>query len=211
MKHLCLILSGGEYCEVPAEYRNADMIIACDRGWEYAGMLSLTPDLIVGDFDSSPVPGNGIPVEHLPTRKDDTDTMYAVRMALGRGFRNIVICCALGGRLDHMLANIQSAAFVAAQGGICRIIGKDTEVTVFSASEQIFPKQPGWSLSLFAVSDDCTGVTVQGTKFDCREITLTNTFPLGVSNVWEAEEARVSMKSGILMAVRSRLRNGEHI
>ena len=211
MKDLCLILSGGEYCEVPAEYRDAGMIIACDRGWEYAGMLSLIPDLVVGDFDSSPMPGNGVPVEILPTRKDDTDTMYAVRVALDRGYRNIVISCALGGRLDHMLANIQSAAYVAARGGICRIIGEDTEVTVFTASEQIFPKQPGWSLSLFAVSDACTGVTLQGTKYDCKGITLTNTFPLGVSNVWEAEEARVSVKNGMLMVVRSRLRKGEHI
>ena len=211
MKDLCLILSGGEYCEVPAEYRDAGMTIACDKGWEYAGMLGLIPDLVVGDFDSSPIPENGVPVEILPTRKDDTDTMYAVRMALDRGYRNIMISCALGGRLDHMLANIQSAAYVAAQGGTCRIIGEDTEVTVFSASEQIFPRHPGWSLSLFAVSDACTGVTVLGTKFDCREITLANTFPLGVSNVWEAEEARVSVKSGILMAVQSRLKKGEHI
>ena len=211
MKDLCLILSGGEYCEVPAEYRDAGMTIACDKGWEYAGMLGLIPDLVVGDFDSSPIPEIGVPVEILPTRKDDTDTMYAVRVALNRGYRNIVISCALGGRLDHMLANLQSAAYVAAKGGTCRIVGEDTEVTVFSASEQIFPKRPGWSLSLFAVSDACTGVTVQGTKFDCREITLANTFPLGVSNVWEAEEARVSVKSGILMAVQSRLKEGEHI
>ena len=211
MKDLCLILSGGEYCEVPVEYREAGMTIACDKGWEYAGMLGLIPDLVVGDFDSSPIPENGVPVEILPTRKDDTDTMYAVSMALDRGYRNIVISCALGGRLDHMLANLQSAAYVAAQGGTCRIVGEDTEVTVYSASEQIFPRHQGWSLSLFAVSDVCTGVTVQGTKFDCREITLANTFPLGVSNVWEAEEARVSVKSGILMAVQSRLREGEHI
>ena len=211
MEQLCLILSGGDYCEIPAELRDAEFVIACDRGWEYAESLGLVPNLIVGDFDSAPMPENGIPVDLLPVRKDDTDTMYAVRTALNRGYRNIAVACAFGGRLDHTLANLQSAAFVVSHGGKCRLIGTDTEVLAYTAARVAFPRRDGWSLSLFALSDSCTGVTICGTKFEGEDLTLTNSFPLGVSNVWTAEEAIVSVKSGILVVVQSRLRKGEHI
>ena len=211
MEQLCLILSGGDYCEIPAELRAAEFVIACDRGWEYAESLGLVPNLIVGDFDSAPMPENGIPVELLPVRKDDTDTMYAVRTALDRGYRNIAIACAFGGRLDHAVANLQSAAFAVSHGGRCRLIGTDTEALVFMAAREAFPRRDGWSLSLLSLSDECTGVTIHGTKFDGENLTLTNSFPLGVSNVWTAEEAIVSAESGTLMVIQSRLRKGEHI
>lgn len=211
MKQFCLILSGGDACEVPAEFRCADYIIACDRGWKHAESLGLMPDLIVGDFDSSPKPEGGIPVECLPTRKDDTDTMYAVRKALEKGYRDIVIACAFGGRFDHSFANLQSAAFAVSHGGRCRLIGEGTQALVFTSSREVFPRRDGWSLSVFALSDECTQVTVQGTKFECKAVTLINAFPLGVSNVWEAEEASVSVENGIVMVVQSRLKPGEHI
>ena len=209
---LCLILSGGEFCALPEELRRtADCVIACDKGYEYAERLGLKPDLIIGDFDSSPPPVTDLPVERLPTRKDDTDTMLGVKRALERGFRDIVICCALGGRLDHAFANIQSAAFVAARGGRARLLGEDTDIVVFRDSKQVFPRREGWSFSVFALSDECSGVSVEGTKYACRDVTLRNSFPLGVSNVWTAKEAAVSADRGILMVVQSRLKNGEHI
>ncbi|MBQ8075127.1 MAG: thiamine diphosphokinase [Oscillospiraceae bacterium] len=211
MTYDCLILSGGEYCAVPENLRQAGFIIACDRGWEYAGRFGIEPDLIVGDFDSSVPPKTGIAVKVLPTRKDDTDTMYAVRTALEKGCRKIAIACAFGGRLDHTIANLQSAAYVVSHGGECHLIGEDTEAFVFPASRKTFPRHEGWSLSLFALSDVCTGVTIEGTKFDCEGVTMTNAFPLGVSNVWASEEAVVSVESGIMMVVQSRLKKGEHI
>lgn len=211
MKADCLILSGGDYCAVPEELRQTSFIIACDHGWEYAGIAGVKPDLIVGDFDSSEPPKNDTAVTFLPTRKDDTDTMYAVRTAVDRGYRKIAIACAFGGRLDHTIANLQSAAYVVSHGGICRLIGENTEALVFTSSCEVFPRRNGWSLSLFSLSDACTGVTVCGTKFDCENVTLTNTFPLGVSNVWTAEEAAVALNSGILCVIQSRLKKGEHI
>ena len=211
MDGLCVIISGGEFCELPADLRAAEYVIACDRGWQYVEKLGLTPDLIVGDFDSVPVPDTDIAVERVPTRKDDTDTMLAVRRALEKGYRNIAICCALGGRLDHAFANIQSGAYIAAHGGRARLLGADTDILIFADTREKFPRRDGWSLSVFSLSDTCAGVTVRGTKYECEGVSLKNTFPLGVSNVWAAEEALVGVERGILMVMQSRLREGEHI
>lgn len=211
MNGLCVIVSGGEYCELPDELRGADCVIACDRGWQYAEKLGLSPDLIVGDFDSAPPPAIGAPVRRVPTRKDDTDTMLAVRHALEQGWRDVAICCAFGGRLDHTLANLQSGAYIAAHGGRARLLGADTDARIFADGEETFPRREGWSLSVFALSDSCAGVTIRGTKYECEDAALTNAFPLGVSNVWAAEEAAVRIGRGTLLVVQSRLRKGEHI
>lgn len=208
---LCLLISGGDFCDITEELHAAEHIIACDRGWQYAKRLGLTPDLIVGDFDSAPPPENHSHIERVPTRKDDTDTMLAARHALTAGYREIAICCAFGGRLDHALANIQTAAWLTSRGARVRLTGVDTDALVFAGGTERFPRRDGWSLSVFALSDVCEGVTIRGAKYECEGVSLTNAFPLGVSNVWASPEAVISARSGILMVMQSRLRKGEHI
>ena len=211
MEGFCLIVSGGEFAPLPAGLPPPDCVIACDRGWQYAGRLGLTPDLVVGDFDSAPPPETGTPVERVPSRKDDTDTMLAARRALERGFRDVAVCCAFGGRLDHTLANIQTAAWLVEHGARARLLGADTDALAFTGRTERFPRRVGWSLSVFALSEACEGVGIRGAKYECDGVTLRSAFPLGVSNVWAAEEAEVSVRQGILLVMQSRLREGEHI
>ena len=75
-----LIISGGDYSPIPD--LSCDYVIACDRGYLHAEKMGIRPDLILGDFDSAPVPDGKIQVEQYPVRKDDTDTMLAVKKAL---------------------------------------------------------------------------------------------------------------------------------
>ena len=122
MSKRCLIISGGEYSPFPAPEEDV-FVIACDRGYDYACRCGVKPDLVLGDFDScrSPV-AEDLPVETLPAEKDDTDTMHALRRALELGCTDIALVCALGGRLDHLLANLQTAVFAARQGAGVRIV-----------------------------------------------------------------------------------------
>ena len=211
MNDLCLLISGGEFCALPDALRDPGCVIACDRGWQYAARLGLRPDHIVGDFDSAPPPDVSVPIHRLPTRKDDTDTMFAARLALGLGYRDIAVCCAFGGRLDHTLANIQTAAWIVAHGGQARLVGRGADAFAFTGGAKTFPRRDGRSLSVFALSDKCEGVTVRGTKFECEDAALTNAFPLGVSNVWISDTALVSVRSGILLVLQSELQKEEHI
>ncbi len=211
MKEFCLIVSGGEFSPLPEELRGARCVIACDRGYIHAERLGLAPDLIVGDFDSAPPPSADVPVKRFPSHKDDTDTMLAAREAIARGYRDVAVCCAFGGRMDHTLANVQTAAWLVAHGARAYLAGTDTEAMAFTAGGARIPRREGWSLSVFALSDVCEGVTLRGVKYECENETLTNAFPLGVSNVWTAEEAEISVRGGILLALMSRLKEGECI
>ncbi len=240
MHGLCLLISGGDFSPLPKELYEADYVIACDKGWQYAERLGLSPDLILGDFDSVPPPMTSVPVEHFPTRKDDTDTMLAARRALAMGYRDIAVACAFGGRFDHALANLQTAAFLASHGARTRLVGTDTDALAFAGANadalafdrtdidvrtfagantdapafvrtERFPRRDGWSLSVFALSDICQGVSIRGTEYVCTDETLTNTFPIGISNAWASEEAEISVRSGILLVMHSKLQKGEHI
>ena len=50
MKKTCLIISGGDFSSCPKE--SYDLVIAVDKGLEYALRLNISPDVIIGDFDS---------------------------------------------------------------------------------------------------------------------------------------------------------------
>lgn len=200
----CIIISGGCFGPVP-ERKTGDFVIACDRGYTYCERLGLRPDLFIGDFDSfSGTVAPGVPVERLIPEKDDTDTGHAIRCALDRGFRTLVLACALGGRLDHTLANLQNAAGAAAEGADVTILDETTEITFLTGGTLRLAKRPGWGLSVFSMSDACTGVSLYGVKYKLEDACMTNRFPLGVSNEFEAPEAVIALKQGMMMVMQTK-------
>ena len=206
MKGQCLLVSGGAFCKIPAELRKAETVIACDRGWQYAEKLGVEPNLIVGDFDSfsGDLPKD-IPVLKLPCEKDETDTMAAVSYAVENGFNEILILCALGARLDHLLGNLQTAAYAAKRGLDVKISDKDNEICVCSKNELVFPKRTGFSISLVSLTDKCENVSVSGAKYKLKNAVLNNFSTLGISNEWEGD-ITVRVGNGVLAVVMARLK-----
>ncbi|MBR3475074.1 MAG: thiamine diphosphokinase [Oscillospiraceae bacterium] len=205
MSKRCLIISGGEYSPFPPPEEGV-FVIACDRGYDYACRCGVRPDLVVGDFDSyGGEVESGVPVGRLPTEKDDTDTMSALRRALEAGCTEITLVCALGGRLDHLLANLQTAAFAARHGASVRILSADTEIFTLRSDTLRLPRREGWSLSVFAAGEICRGVTLRGVKYPLADAELRWDFPLGVSNEWAADEAELAVREGTLLIVLCRM------
>jgi len=199
---VALIVSGGDYS--PLSGRSFDFVIACDRGYLHAQRMDIRPDLIIGDFDSAPVPDTGIPVERHPAKKDDTDTMLAVKKALEAGCPEVIIACAFGGRLDHTLANIQAAAYAAEHGAAARLCGTESEAWVFRGQTMCFQRRPGFSFSVFSITDT-SSVTVTGAEYECADLLIRNTFPIGISNAWKADQITVTGTHGIVMVMESRI------
>lgn len=204
MKGLCAIISGGELSPMDDIFE-AEYVIACDSGYEYARRAGIKPGLLLGDFDSyrGALPTD-VELLRLPVEKDDTDTMSAMRRALDAGYKHIRIYCALGGRLDHLFANIQTAAFGAERGALVELIGCDTVIYVMQGAKLSLAPSEGWSLSVFALSDTCRGVTIKGVKYELHGVEVTNRFPIGTSNEW-AGTAEISAEEGILAVMLCRL------
>ena len=105
----CVIVGGADisnYACIAREICRDDYVIYCDSGLNHRQEIGREPDLIVGDFDSHEVPATKTETIVLPCKKDDTDTVFAVKEALKRGFEEFLIIGAIGGRFDHSLGNI---------------------------------------------------------------------------------------------------------
>ena len=119
----CVIVGGAEiqdYDRLRTALHDTDYYIFCDSGLKHLEPLGVLPDLIVGDFDSHPVPHLPVETIRLPREKDDTDTMFAAREAQRRGFSEVLLLGAIGRRLDHSLGNVAILYWLAAQGMVAQ-------------------------------------------------------------------------------------------
>ena len=204
----CVIFAAGPM-EAPERLREMwsreadDLIIAADGGLRNAALLGVTPSLVLGDMDSlesAQVPEGA---RLYPVRKDDTDTMLAIKTGLEEGCREFLLFGALGGRLDHTYANIQSLAYLLEQGAsgtlldgghLCTMV-RDGSVVLDTAFRH---------LSVFSYSDRCEGVSESGTGYTLSGAELTSSFPLGVSNYQlKGERAVISVEKGTLLLILS--------
>ena len=113
----CYIFGAGSYYGLRSKPDVSDYVIAADGGWRWCRSAGLTPDLLLGDFDSL---GEVPAFDHIlrvPVEKDDTDMMLAIKKGLERGCREFHLYGGTGGRRsDHTVANYQALLYLARRG-----------------------------------------------------------------------------------------------
>ncbi len=199
----CVIFCAAAFDALAAPIVPGDCVIAADGGLRHTQALSITPDAILGDFDSlgyTPAASQVFPVE-----KDDTDAMLAVRRGLRLGFREFHLYGSLDGpRLDHTVANFQTLQFLADHGAVGYLIGLHYIVTVVKNGGLAFPPGLDGTISLFCLGPEAQGVTLEGLHYPLTNAILTSGFPLGVSNHFTGTEARITVKNGSLLVLWDR-------
>ncbi len=199
----CVIIAGGdvgEHIDIP---ENA-LVICADCGYRHAQRLGIVPDYLMGDFDSfsGELPDDCVLLRH-PAEKDETDTWLAVLFGKEQGCTEFHIYGALGGwRFDHTFANLQMLHQMAEQGLSGTIHDDHTIISVQLPGTKKYPYLQGY-LSVFSLTDTCTGVTMKNVKYPLRNAELCNTVPLGVSNEIIGETAEISLASGALLIIRT--------
>ncbi len=178
----CIIVAGGEYAPIGPRGKD-DCLIACDSGLRWCQREGIVPDLLLGDFDSytGSLPED-IPVLRFPTRKDDTDAMLCVRWAIENGCGEVLLLCALGGSLDHLLANVQTLHFASDAGLDAAARDERTELHVLRPGSYRFLRREGWKFYVLDLTDRVTGLSIKGGKYEVTDAELSNAFPLGVGN-----------------------------
>ncbi len=193
----CVIFCAAE-CEGPVQ--RGDLVIAADGGLRHCENFGITPDVILGDFDSLGYTPTGSIVH--PVEKDDTDAMLAVRLGLERGCREFVIYGGLDGpRLDHTVANFQTLQFLSDHGAKGFLVGKDHTVTVVQNGSIRFPASATGIISVFCLGRDAEGVSIQGLQYGLENGTLSAGFPLGVSNHFLGKSSQISVEKGSLLII----------
>ena len=198
---ICYIIGAGENYGLDFTPTTEDFVIAADAGIRYLEQRGFTADLVIGDFDSL----NDIPVhpntKELNPEKDDTDMLAAVREGIKSGYSVFHIYCGMGGRIDHTIANIQTLAHLSQNGTQGFLFGKDNVITAITNRKIFFDKVPSGYISVFSYTEKSEGVYLQNLKYELNNATLTNTFPLGVSNEFIGKESSISVNDGTLLIV----------
>lgn len=200
---ICYIVGAMSLTPALRPYPTAeDYVIAADRGYDSLMAYGVVPDLAVGDFDSLGYQPDHPNVIQLPVEKDDTDMVFALRKGLELGYRRFLLLGGVGGRLEHTLANLQLLDWLTGQGGQGFLAGEKTVATAIRGPASLtFPATMSGYLSAFCNSGTAEGVTLENLKFPLEHSTLTSSFPLGVSNQFLGQSARVSVEKGSLLLI----------
>ena len=204
----CVIFTARCDGDLPRAYapREGDYVLCADGGWRLARRLGVKPAWVIGDFDSSEEPTDERTLR-VPVEKDDTDTLLCLKRGLALGFDDFLIVGGFGGRLDHTLANLQALHYAARRRARAVMYDGETWATAVAdgaiavPADVLGPDARRVKLSVFALSDACRGVTLRGTKYALEGGTLTNAFPLGVSNEFAGDRAEIAVERGALLAV----------
>jgi len=186
--------------------RSDDYIIAVNGGTHHALSVGVMPHVVIGDLDSllpdekALIEAAGVKIARFSPRKDETDLELAIRYALEQHATEIVMFAALGGRLDHALANIFLLTLPELQGlkvSICE--GQQTAFLIRGEARII--GKTGDTVSILPIGGDAVGVSNDGFEWPLHEETLPLGTTRGMSNVLRREEASISVKQGILLCV----------
>ena len=200
-----LIVLGGD---APGEallqscMHQADLTIAADRGLEAFVKAGLVPDLLLGDMDSVDEAvldrmQSQTQTERLPCEKDDTDGVHALDTAIARGAERITILGALGGRMDHAMANLMLLVRAHRSGVQAEILDEQVRIARV-CGEAVLSGAKGDTVSLLPAGE-VTGVTLEGFYYHASEpLSFDFSYPLGVSNIVTDDFARVTAKTGDL-------------
>lgn len=197
---VCYIISAGDCNSLTIEKESNDIVIAADSGLEYCKSYGIIPDIIIGDFDSLGFIPDGENVMTLPVEKDDTDTSFAVKYAMGKGYEKFVIFGGTGGkRPDHTFANISLLAYISKNGGTGFLDSGDYTITAVTDSKISFPDYMNGDISVFSFDEKAQGVTESGLKYCLLNDVLYNSMPMGVSNSFSGQDSFVEVKNGTLI------------
>ena len=158
----CVIIGGAQiinYDKIKEHLNKDDFNIFCDSGLRHEEELKLKPDLIVGDFDSYKNPDTDIETIVLPCEKDDTDTVYAVKEALKRGFDEFLLIGVVGARLDHTLGNVSILLMLDSAGKKAKIVDDYSEMEIVS-DKPVFIDDSFLYFSLLNISGLARGIDI---------------------------------------------------
>lgn len=210
-----LIVCGGEidgnFAERLIMSSGFEVIIAADRGMDFLYEHKITPDIIVGDFDSvknealSYFKEKGMSDIHaLNPEKDDTDSECALQIALDHGADHIIIIGATGTRIDHVLGNISLLGKAMSEGKMAELLDTHNRIRMINNELEIEKnKQYGKYVSIIPVCKN-NKITLEGFKYPLKDYTFEGFNTLGISNEIVDDIAKITVNEGQYIVIESK-------
>ncbi|MDM8526725.1 thiamine diphosphokinase [Anaerolineales bacterium HSG24] len=190
------------------QLRPTDRIFCADGGASHALSLGLTPEVVVGDFDSLPdhqmteLEQAKVTLHRYPVDKDKTDLELTLDLAITEQPSEIILVTALGGRVDQMLANLMLLTRPEYQSGNISLLDGGQRVYLVRAHQTLaLPGQIGDTLSLLPLNAQVTGVTVTAVAWPLENATLLLGSTLSISNRLTKPQVTVSIAEGMVLVI----------
>lgn len=217
MPNTAYIISGGDIdenlllSEMKKRQKN-DIIVAADAGLRVLDELDISPDLILGDFDSLEKEilekySKTIEISRYKSEKDFSDTELAVEICKSKGFNNITILGCFGGRMDHSLANINLLYKYHKEDIYIRLVDKFNRLYLIAKSSTVYKKDMwGKYLSVFPMGGAVNNFSISGVKYPLKNVVLDKyeNPSLTISNEILDKECNIEFDNGVILVVESK-------
>lgn len=183
------------------------LIICCDGAAKKLRQYGMKPDVIIGDMDSletklvNEYEKENVEIVRYPANKDYTDTELALDYAFNLKPAIVYIWGALGGRIDHILANVYLLIKAGQVGINTRLIDEFCEAFIARENDAI-TDAVGCTVSLLPLSDEVCGITLSGFAYPLSRENLCMGQTRGLSNIIKESPAVIEYQSGVLLIVR---------
>lgn len=183
---------------------NTEHLFCADGGAKKALELNYIPKEVWGDFDSLDqtsldlLKSNNVIIKKFNKDKDFTDGELLISYVTSLNYDEIYVIGGLGGRIDHMLTNIN-------------LIFKYNNIIFIDRFEILFLVKPKFTLknnlnkriSFIPFSDTIENLTLEGFFYPLKNHTLKRGDSTCLSNIITSEEAFISFSSGKLLGALS--------
>lgn len=231
-----LIISGGktDIC-FARKYLSENLfntIVCADSGLNVVDALGIVPDYFMGDFDSVSedvlekymLMASGENLKEVekgvlkenskkiptyikyPAQKDATDTQLVLEFVISHSPTEIVILGATGGRLDHLIANINILILPLKEKIPTYIVDKYNLLWLTDTNCHI-KKKDAWGkyISFQPLTEKVSNIRLRGVKYplDGKDVFLGDSLTVSNEFAEDSEAAEVLFDDGILIITES--------
>lgn len=210
---ICIILNGEiknyDYINSIISNESYDYIICSDGGANHAYNMNILPDYIIGDLDSTSkdiidyYKSKNVEFKKFPSKKNETDTELSIKLSEKLNAKQIDLIGALGGRIDHTIANINLLYYIRKRGIKPRIITDKEEVYIAIDEEVSIDGKKGDIVSILPIRNDAKGITLKNLEYPLENNDIEFSKPLGISNVMTDISCNIKVNEGSIIIIKN--------
>ncbi len=202
----CVIVGNARinnYALIKKYIKEDDFFVYCDGGLKHINKIGREPNLIIGDFDSHEKPDTDTEIIELPCEKDDTDTCYAMKECIERGFDEFLFVGVIGERFDHSLGNISILVKLNELRKKAIILDDYSEMSVVPREGCTIKGDNIAYFSILSLSDSLKGVTITDAKYNLDDAEINSDYQYGISNeLIDNNPTKVYCKEGNALLIK---------
>ena len=138
----------------------------------------------------------------MPCEKDDTDTVFAVKEAVKRGFTDFLLIGVVGARLDHTLGNIYVLEYLSSLGFTGKIVDDYSEMEYVTSSSALVEDSFAY-FSTINISGVTRNISIENAKYPLHNAEIHSGYQYGISNeVLPGKTAKITVGEGSVLLIK---------